>query len=438
MSDFDDDNFDDFEGDNNFDDFNSEGSLKEIWQNNPLIKIFTIIAGIVVVVAAIVIFTGDDDGTDSRLGHAPDQSEVLGGEISQNYADVLEEVNEQRLENAVRQGGSTIPLLINPEEQELLTQTEETPPYEEFDPLATFRAANELPKAEEVVVEEPVLISPQDLAPVPQSIPVPSPEAVQALAQAMAADISKILGNHIPTSAKIQQVTPSNYFEQLALAKAQTGNTGQMVDTDGDGIPDTLLSSEDGPLSPISEEIVETIVIPAGEIEYAQILIEANSDVPGPVLAQLVSGPLAGAKLLGSFSVAEEYLVLSFNTIVVDGINKPITAIAMDPGTTLSGVATEVDHRYWSRVLLPAAAKFLEGIGKAISEDTETTVTVSGDTVIQEQKALDFEQELGKGFEEGLGEVAEFMEDEADKVKVLVRVARGTAVGILFTEPVLE
>ena len=82
MSDFDDDNFDDFEGDN-FDEFNSEGSLKEIWQNSPLIKIFTIIAGIVIVVAGIVIFTGGEEEANSRLGRAPDQSEVLGGEISQ-------------------------------------------------------------------------------------------------------------------------------------------------------------------------------------------------------------------------------------------------------------------------------------------------------------------------------------------------------------------
>lgn len=442
MNDFNNDDFDNFE-DDNFDDFNSGNSLKDTLNNSPLFKIFGVVAGIVVLGVGISMFTGDDDDKKSRISNAPDQREVLGGEISQNYAEVLEEVNEQRLDNAVQTGTSTIPMLINPEEQELLTPVEETPPYEEFDPLATFRATvKEEPKAQIVQEEEPVLLAPQDLAPAPQPVAAPNPQAIQALAQAMATDISDILKNHNPSTPRIQQVTSADYFANLAAAQVAE-QSGAMVDTDGDGIPDTAIggsnvSSNDFSNAPIADEVVETILIPAGEISYAQMMVEANSDVPGPILAQLVSGPLAGARLLGAFSLEDEYLVISFNSIVIDGVNQPISAVAIDPHTTLPGVASEVDHRYWSRVFLPAAAKFLEGVGSAIAEDTETTVTVSGDTVIEQQDALDFEQEIGRGVEEGFSEIADFMDEEADKAKVMVRVARGTALGILFTEPVLE
>ena len=236
---------------------------------------------------------------------------------------------------------------------------------------------------------------------------------------------------------RIQYVTPENYLTaSLDKGVAQ----GVSVDTDGDGIPDTVFNDDGTIANPaVDDVIVETVLIPAGTINYGQVLIEANSDVPGPVLVQLVSGPLAGARLIGSFNVAnDEYLVMEFRSIVVDGLNQPVSAIAIDPGTTLPGVATEVDNRYFSRVLLPAAARFLEGIGAAVAEDTQTTVTVSGDTVIQEQSALDFEQELGRGAEEGIGEIADFMDDQADDIRPLVRVARGTPVGIFFTEPVLE
>jgi intracellular multiplication protein IcmE len=438
MNDFNND-FDNFD-DNEFNDFKSDNSLKSIWQNNPLLKIFVVISGVILVIAAIIIFGGSDDEIQSRVSNAPDDREVLGGEISANYADVLEQVNEQRLDRAVQTGTSTIPMLINPEEQELLTQSEELPPYNEFDPLATFRAAIDPGEATVVPEEEPVLVAPEDVfAPQQQTVPAPSPEAVQALAQAMAQSVGNILGNHTPTAPRITQVTPENYYELLAEAEAQRLESNiQMVDTNGDGIPDTALNNSGVGVTDNGEVIVQNVLIPAGTINYAQVLIEANSDVPGPVLAQLVSGPLTGARLIGTFSVQNEFLVLTFNSIVVNGLNQSVNAIAIDPGTTLPGVASEVDRRYWTRVLLPAGARFLEGIGSAIAEDTQTTVTVSGDTVIEQQDALDFEQELGRGVEEGFREIADFMDDEADDVQVLVRVARGTPIGVFFTEPVLE
>jgi len=274
------------------------------------------------------------------------------------------------------------------------------------------------------------------MQPVQQIAPAPNPVAVQALAQAMAQDISGILNNHNPTAARIQTVTPIDFYTQQEAALEQqntngSGSTSGINDYNGDGIPDDLQASD-------SADIIETILIPAGEINYAQIMIEANSDVPGPVLAQLMSGPLVGSRIIGSFTVQDEYLILSFNTIVIDGISSPISAVAIDPNTTLPGVATEVNRRYWQRVFLPAAARFIEGIGSAIAEDTETTVTVSGDTVIQEQSALDFEQELGRGVEEGFEEIADFMDEEADRIQVEVRVSRGTPIGVFFTEPVTE
>ncbi len=441
MNDFNDDDFDNF--DEGFDEFKENKSIKDVWNENPLIKIFTIIAGIILLITAIVIFTSGSPEEDSTIRGGVDQRETLGGEISQSYADVLEEVNDQRLEQAVQTGGSTIPMLINPEDQELLTASEELPPANNFDPLANFRAAIAPEEPEAVEDDSPVLV-PADQVFTPdaiqQPVPAPSPEAIQALATAMATNVSDILANHNPTMPQLRQVTPEDFLE--VSQGLDDGNGGQMIDTDGDGFVDTPLgnfSNTDFTLPDQDEVIIETVLLPAGTINYGQVLIEANSDIPGPVLVQLVSGPLAGARLIGDFTVANDMaLVLSFNSIVINGLNQPVSAIAIDPGTTLPGVATEVNNRYFQRVLLPAAARFLEGIGSAIAEDSQTTVTVSGDTVIQEQSALDFEQELGRGAEEGLGEIADFMEDEADDIQPLVRVARGTPVGVFFVEPVLE
>tara|TARA_B100001750_G_scaffold246587_1_gene269366 strand:+ start:192 stop:1514 length:1323 start_codon:yes stop_codon:yes gene_type:complete len=437
MSDFKEDDFDNFD-DNNFDDFGSGNSLKDGWQNNSLLKIFAVVAVIIAVIAAIMIFGGDDEELKSTVRGGLDRSEPLGGEISQNYAEVLETVNEQRLNDAVQTGGSSIPMLINPEETELLTETEENPPYQEFDPLATFRQnAGQPEPTEQTTDETPVLLEPEQVFTQQQpAVPAPNPEAVQQLATAMSGSVEGILSMHSPASAKVIQISSKEYLDQLTEAQNPQNPSStavQMVDTDGDGIPDTQLGvdGENG------EVVIETILVPAGTINYAQVLIEANSDVPGPVLVQLVSGPMAGARMIGSFSVVNDLLVLRFNSIVIDGLNQGVSAIALDPNTTLPGVASEVNQRYFRRVLLPAAAKFLQGVGSAIAQDSTQTIIVR-DTVIQDQPALDFEQELGRGAEAAFKDIAEFMEDEGDSTQALVRLARGTPIGVFFLEPVTE
>lgn len=431
MSDFKEDNFDNFD-DNNFDDFGSGNSLKDTWQNNALLKIFAVVAVIIAIIAAIVIFGGSEEEIDSRVGRGVDRSEPLGGEISQNYANVLESVNEQRLNTAVQTGSSTIPMLINPEETELLTETEELPPFQEFDPLAEFRNnATPEPQAQ----QEPTLVEPEQVfTPQPQPVPAPNPEAVQQLASAMSGAVEGIVSLHSPQSASIMSITANDYLDKMTQEQASDSSTStQMVDTNGDGIPDTQLglATEDGNV------VIETILVPSGTINYAQVLIEANSDVPGPVLAQLVSGPLAGARLIGNFRVVNNMIVLQFEAIVIDGLNQQVNAIALDPNTTLPGVASEVNNRYFKRVLLPAAAKFLAGVGSAIAQDSEQTIIV-GDTVIQSQNDLSLEEELGQGVEVAFDDIADFLEEEGDDTEALVRLARGTPIGVFFLEPVLE
>jgi intracellular multiplication protein IcmE len=438
MNDFNDD-FDNFDDDDNFDDFKQSSSIKDAWNENPIFKIFAVVAVLVIFITGVVILTSSEPENESRVGVGVDRREAPGQEISPNYEAALIEGDQNRAESAMRTNDSFIPTPMNLQEQELLTATDDLPPVNNFDPLANFREAVSPEEAETVVPAEPELVQPEQIFEpqnFQQPVPAPNPEAVQALAQAMSQNVSDIFGHHRATLPRIQYVTPENFLTAPLEAEG-----GVSVDTDGDGIPDTVFNNTDGGgvVGEGEDTIIETVLIPAGTINYGQVLIEANSDVPGPVLVQLVSGPLAGARLIGEFRVQnDQFLVMAFRSIVVDGLNQPVNAIAIDPGTTLPGVASEVDNRYFSRVLLPAAARFLEGVGAAIAEDTETTVTVSGDTVIQEQEALDFEQEIGRGAEEGFGEIADFMVDEADAIRPLVRVARGTPVGIFFTQPVLE
>jgi len=182
-------------------------------------------------------------------------------------------------------------------------------------------------------------------------------------------------------------------------------------------------------------EEVEVLLEP-GRIEYAQLITEANTDAPGPVLAVLASGPLAGSRLIGTFSATDDYLTLTFGTIVVDGEALSTNAVALDPATSKPGVITEIDRKYFQRVILPAAAAFIEGIGGAIAESGSTTVSAGAGTTTSAENDLDTRQEFFKGVEEASGKVSEILDEDGSKVRPMLRVAAGAHLGLLFTEPV--
>jgi intracellular multiplication protein IcmE len=181
-------------------------------------------------------------------------------------------------------------------------------------------------------------------------------------------------------------------------------------------------------------------IVSAGTVSYAQLLTEANSDVPGPILAQIVSGPLAGARAVGSFKVTtnyEKYLVLRFTIADKKGKDYKIDAIALDPDTTLGGMATEVDERYIARVLLPAAAGFLQGMGQALGQGN-STITTNGTTTIANQAGNGYKQGLYTGMGDAAQTMGQFFQNQANLTQPLVRVAAGTPMGLFFVAPVKE
>src|SRR5262249_43355048 len=145
-----------------------------------------------------------------------------------------------------------------------------------------------------------------------------------------------------------------------------------------------------------------TALVSAGTVSYGQLLTEANSDVPGPILAQILSGPLSGARAVGQFHTINDYNVLQFSLVNFKGKDYPINAIALDPDTTLGGMATEVDERYFTRVILPAAAGFMQGLGSALGTGSSSVVT-NGETTIVSQSGRGLQQ----GMFQGLGQAAQ-------------------------------
>lgn len=423
------DNSSDFGGSDGFDSFDDQpakggsgNSLGEIWRNNPLIKFGAIGFGVVALIIIVRAFAGGPEAPKSSVGTALKQGEAPGGKTTEAYRDAIDNVNEQRLEQALRQGTSSIPIPTAGTTTAVGQPIDETPPVVLEDPLANWRAAAQTPArtqdpqrlpANTIGANTSYQPANAQQAEIPQAMG-PSPEAVGQLSSAMSQQMQSILGAHEIRAPRVMAVTAADYYTR---------------DKQGE---------QDGSGSGSNSETVEEIIVPAGTIVYAQMLTEANTDAPGPVLARISSGALNGNRILGTFANTESFITLDFNTVVIEGVSHSIKAIAIDPKTTLPAVATEVDRRYFTRFVLPAAASFIEGLGGAIAQRESTTVVVDGSVVTSSTRKLNTREELAAGLEEGTRVIARDLQREADRVQPLIKVHAGTPVGILFLEPVVK
>lgn len=409
-------NFDDA----GFDDYNKKGTLGDLWRNNPLIKIGVILACFAIVVGGIILFGGSSEkAVQSVVSDASSVTEAPAtSQISSTMEEAIQDKNQENMEEAVTTGTSAIPIPTQPTKGAIPLAVEDGSAE---DPLERWRRMQEervrqqetLAQAEQQAVQH-------SNAPPPVDTKTP---AVAAMSQSMITQMQSILQNQQLKGPSHKEITQVSYLDDLQKKKADKLQQQQMN-----------MSASQAPTG----EQVENIIVPAGTIEYGQLLIEANTDAPGPVVAQIVSGPLRGGRVIGSFTSTDEYLAIRFSTVVIDGIDYSVDAVAIDPDTTLPGVITEIDRRYFERIVLPMAAEFVSGLADAVSESGTTSIYISDSSVTQSSEDKDSKQEVASGISEAGDKLSEIMDEEADSIEPMLRVASGTPIGILFVAPVIE
>lgn len=405
----------DLEGDS-FDEFDQgeKKTLGDLWRENSIIKIGVIGAAAIAVLGAVFMFGEKEVPVETSVVAV--NSDVRGTpgaeEATPAYIEAVEEKTQERIERAQREGTSALPTPVTPPVGRLDIPEQE---QEEEDPLQRWRQIQEERLQRELeqsrVVEGPIIEETQDQT-----------EAVQAFAELMSEQMQAILEsqNVTPTIGSMQ-ITNPDYLDRLQTEEAEEQAA--------------LEATEEENLPPES-----IVLLPAGQILYAQLITEANSDTPGPVLAEIFSGPLKGSRIIGDFQVQlqQNLITLNFNTLVYDDRSIGISAVAVDPQTTSTGMATEVDQRWFKRVILPAAAAFVEGAAEAIANTGLTTVTVEGDTVAEQTDEADNEQQIASGIEEAGQELGQILDQIAQQTQVLIRIESGTPLGVFFTEAVID
>lgn len=424
----------------------ARSSFKEAWDGNPMLKIGAVVVGLAVAVGVYMVFfnTPEDTGLESKISRGGAGVKTVVGKTQNDpeYAKRIASENEKRVKMAETHGTSAIPTPLNTatSDQLALPAPAATPPD---DPLREWRQRAEeqrLKADREQVPDQPP--APTIQAPVRPITPVAQAKVDPNMAAALAAQMRVIIGAQAPVNSSHIQITQVNsaYVEHKKEEESKARSQGKQSQSRGSSGGNVIAGygqggSNGGGGDGGDAAAKPKLIVAAGNIAYAQLLTELNSDIQSPAMAMILSGPFEGGKALGQFTKQDEYLTLTFSRIVKDGVTYGINGIALDENTTLPAEQSDVNHHYFQRIVLPAAAAFLTAYTSARAQTGTQTTTTSGGGVASDTPPPTTKQAVNQGISSASGTVASMLTQQAGR-PITVYVHKGTTMGILFLETV--
>ena len=268
-----------------------------------------------------------------------------------------------------------------------------------------------------------------------QMVP-PKPQSDQQLVAAMAKEMGAISKDTAVVPAKTE------WFWAASGATGQAAMAVQPASAFGvaGASPQGAAGSAAAPVQAAAARAPRFRVPAAGTILYARLVGKVNSDVPGPVVGEVLQGPFSGSRILGSFAPSEEGVVMTFATMTVpyaeDGEQKsevvPIKAVAVDSANLGSSMATDIDRHLFQKVVLSAATAFLQGFGQAIGTSGTTTVIDTNGASMTSNPAKSATQELWQAGGSAAGKTGQIVDQTWGNRKTTITVDADTPFGLLF------
>lgn len=368
--------------------------------------------------------------------------DIPGQSDDPEHNEIQKEANKINYEKSQEEGSSFVPKLVNDQvekQEEIIEPPAEVKPEPEPEPV---KEPEPIPEPEPVVIpevkEEPK-VEIQQPKPVEQKPEIKYEVTLPVVAQEDPIDenLVKIYEDEIaklqqqwekemntPTMMVIEDDGSKGKATEESYAEYQNGNeqaqrVSQAVSTQS--------SISQGPLFVRAATIVPAVMVTA-----------VNTDEPGPVMAEIVSGPLKGARLLGQVVNAPtdvtdnvQKATIQFNTIQKNDWNQSyqVNVFAIDPSTSRTALASSVDNHYFRRYGLGLAAAFVEGLGEAYSNVNKTVTHTDNATIVSMgQSAKDINRSalgnVGKKLGQEIGKIAD--------VPATIYVDAGETIGLLF------
>ena len=357
--------------------------------------------------------------TDTDIQVVPGESEDA------NFNKAIEEANQKKYEDSKGKSQAYVPTLVNNKVEEVFVE----PPKEEPKPVVEE-------KKEEV---KPV----EEFKPAPPPAPIVKPnptvqyEPYIEEPQVQQEVVDSVLKNkYMQELSSILELKKDKKDTEF-LNEREFSYKGTKLENSGRNMEGRAESSySEGGKGSYKEGPVE---VRMGTIVPGVMLTAVNTDEPGPVMAEIVSGPLKGSRLIGSVVNAPTDITSNVSKATIqftklqrkgmDGRAVDISVFAVDPETSRTAVATDVDHHIFRNYGLTVAAAFVEGLGEAFGNMGRTVSYTDQATITQ------VSDKSKNAVWSATGKVGSRLGRQLDKLSnapTTVKVDAGTTIGLLF------
>ena len=241
----------------------------------------------------------------------------------------------------------------------------------------------------------------------------------EAMLALMASWGSKASASHVEITPE-EMAKHAEQKQQAAQARADAGRA--------------LAANAGGPASAAAGR-PKHVVMPAFRWVTGRTKLATNTDSGGPVVAEITSGPLEGDRVKGTAQKHEDRLTVTLSELSLqDGRTVPVNAMLMAPDSKETAIASDVDHHYVPRIVLPTLAAGIQGLGQALA--------LSGSSVFsgpygasQNYNTFNGGQLAGIAAGTAAGQANQVLQQQTPKQST-VNLAAEVDVGIMFLAPV--
>lgn len=406
--------------------------------NNPKQRnMYLLGAGAVVVTLGLGFFIASKNNTQQVQSSAQVEGvpgnvkAVPGSSNNPDYVQSVKNTNDKESAKAIQKGNSYIPTITSPnvnnassldeiarrQQQEAEQKSKKEAEKKKAEEEDRLRMEEETKKQQALIEsQKPVVVAQVASPQINQMSPV------TPVAQKKYTDEDYLLIATLTSQWKNKK--PSEEFD---FAKQKGNSQSGSVNTANSVNPVTTNNmNSNANLIPLAK---------AGTIFNAVIETAVNSDEESPVLARIVSGPLKGTRLIGTFKNLGEKVAVVFNTANIPSLDKTIklNAYAVDTNTSRTAMADDVNHHYFLRYGVLLATSFVSGYAQALAQSGSTsTPTLLG---VSTTTPTYTPSQLNKVALGSLGaQVSGDIKQQYNNLKPTIYVNSGTAVGILLMD----
>jgi hypothetical protein len=253
-------------------------------------------------------------------------------------------------------------------------------------PVGSTEPANPIHAADSVRADSELLRR-------PPSATVDLPQASNRLEPAASHNLGDPHQEEAVRSSIDQYLSHLDQAWRLTVPVRQVGHSEGALPSDASRSEPATPRASPAMLSEDQQDLATPTTVRVGDVLYAENEYVVNSDIGTRAVARVLAGDLQGAKLIGQFKLASDYLVLEYDRLVLrDGTVLTVQGMAIDPAANQMFIRTAIDRHILSRWGGFLGSVFLAAYGQKLEQSGETTVVTTGSggtTTVTQQPQYD-------------------------------------------------